>query len=73
MNKYVWKCGVEPCPKCNTTPIAIDTDTGFTIGCGDSNCDNYFIVQDITLERTLLIWNRQAELKKLHDNVKQGK
>ena len=52
---------------------AIDTDIGFTIGCGNRNCDNYFIAQDITLERALLIWNRQAELEKLHNSVRQRK
>ena len=63
MNKPKWKCGVEPCPKCNTTPIAIDTDIGFTIGCSDSNCDNYFIAQSKTLESALIIWNQQARKK----------
>ena len=58
MNKR--KCGVEPCPMCKKTPLAIDTGLGVTIGCATNSCKYYFVVKDRTLERALIIWNEKA-------------
>lgn len=55
------KCGVEPCPICKKTPIAVETTKGFTIGCGNKACDYFFLAQNRTLELTLIIWNKQTK------------
>lgn len=54
------KCGVEPCPMCKKTPLVIDTDLGFTIGCATNNCEYYFVAHGRTLEQALIIWNEKA-------------
>lgn len=54
------KCGVELCPMCKRTPLAIDTDLGFTIGCATNDCEYWFTAHGSTLERALIIWNEKA-------------
>ena len=62
-----WKCGVEPCPMCKKTPLAIDTNLGFTIGCVTNSCNYYFVAKDRTLKRALIIWNEKARKEEEND------
>jgi hypothetical protein len=55
-----WKCGVEPCPMCKKTPLAIDLDLGVTIGCATNSCNYYFVAKGRTLKQALIIWNEEA-------------